>query len=422
MVERSRRYAWYVLGLLTLINFVNYVDRMVIVAMYDPLRDRFGLTDTQLGALGSGFFFVHAVMTLPFGWGCDRWDRRKLMAGGVIFWSLATLGSAYAVGFLSLFLMRALIGVGEAAYGPVSNAVLCETFEPGEKARTVAIFNGGMFAGACVGVAVGGWWGFPTAFEIVAIPGLALGVLAARLKIAKYRIDANGAPPPAARFRTMLIDGWRSINVPTLNWMMMSGILISFAAGGYIFWFVDFVMNFKHLPRNQAILVYGGIAVTGGLTGVITGGLVADWLMKRYRNGRVMAIAIGFFLAVPFAFGAIFIPGGWTFYVSSWLLMFFIPWYNGPMAAVIDDVVDDSQASTAQGSFSFVLHLVGTAPASAAVGLVSSWTNLQYALILPTAAIALAGVFALLAARHVAADMRARDERARVAAAQRVAA
>src|SRR5687767_8374676 len=135
---RSRRYGWYVVGLLTLVNFVNYLDRMVVVTMYDDLRRVFGFSNGQLGALTSAFFTVHALATLPFGWAADRFDRRRVMAMGVIVWSAATLFSAYALGFLSMLLLRGAVGIGEAAYGPASNAILCEV-DAKHKARLNAI-------------------------------------------------------------------------------------------------------------------------------------------------------------------------------------------------------------------------------------------------------------------------------------------
>src|SRR6185295_11068473 len=151
----SRRYAWYVLGLLTFLNFVNYLDRMMIVGMWDQLRLRFSLSNTEVGAIGASFFFVHGLTTIPFGWVADRFDRRKVIAFGAIAWSLATIGTAYSLGFITLLVFRSLVGVGEASYGPVSNSLLCESFRPDEKARTVSIFNVGMFAGATLGILLG---------------------------------------------------------------------------------------------------------------------------------------------------------------------------------------------------------------------------------------------------------------------------
>lgn len=409
-MKRSGAYAWYVLGLLTAINFVNYVDRMVPNGMYGDLRRVFGLSDGQIGALAASFFAVHAVTTIPFGWAADRWDRRKILGLGVIAWSLATLGSAYAVGFASLLLFRACIGVGEAAYGPVSNALLCDMFPPEKKARTIAIFNVGMFAGATIGGAVGAKLGFPKAFLLVAFPGLVLGALTFFLRVPPLRTESAAAPRPS--IRSVFVDSLRSVNVPTLRWMLVSGVLISFAAGGYITWFIDFITRYKHLTVERAAEICGLIALTGGPAGVLAGGLLADRLQRWRSNGRTLAIAIGFFLSVPFSWAAIFLPRDALWYVTAWLLMFFIPFYNGPMAAVIDDVVDDHQASTAQATFSFVLHLVGTGPGGVLVGVVSDVWDLQHAMLLPIGATGLAGVFCLVASRHVARDMDARALRA----------
>jgi predicted MFS family arabinose efflux permease len=408
----NRRYALYVLVLLTVLNFVNYVDRQVIVSMYDELRAKFGFSNGQIGALTTAFFIIHAVTTIPFGWMADQYNRRRILALAVLGWSIATLGSAYAVGFLSLLCLRAMVGVGEAAYGPVANSVLAESFPSNEKARVIAIFNGGMFAGACLGIYLGSVLGFPDSFLWIGYPGIILGLLAWNMKIPARRPGvAQGKFPGMA---PMLRQAWSSINVPTLRWMLVSGVLISFAVGGYITWFVDFVSTFKHLPKADAAKIYGGIAITGGVTGVIAGGFVADWLYKRSKRGRLHAIALGFFAAVPLATLAIYMPIGTVFYLASWLMMFFLPFYNGPMAAVIDDVVDDDKASTAQASFSFFLHLLGSGPSAITVGFLSDYVNLQNALMLPTVCILLSAIVCLYAARFVEGDMEARRQRALV--------
>jgi len=405
----SRKYAWYVLGLLTIVNLVNYVDRLVVVGMFDDLRAHFHATDSELGLLWMAFFTVHAVLMIPLGFAADRWDRRKVLALGVIVWSLATLGSAYAAGFASLVLLRGMVGVGEAAYLPISNSLLSETFRPEEKARTLGIFNAGMFIGACLGVGLSARLGFPLAFEVVAVPGLVLGILAWGLRVTPRRADYAIRPP--ATLKSMYVEAFRSVNLRSLRWMIGSGILISFAAGGYINWFVDFIIRYKGMDKGTATLVTGGITLTAGSLGVIAGGLLADRWQRRRREGRTLVIAVGFFLATLFGAAAILIDRGWGFFVPGWLLMFFLPFYNGPMGAVIDDVVDDEHAATAQATISFMLHLFGTAPGGFLVGLASSAWGLKNAMLIPTAATLGAGLLALVASRYVAADMDAKTGR-----------
>jgi predicted MFS family arabinose efflux permease len=417
---KSRRYAWYVLGLLTTINFINYVDRMVIVTMYEDLRTHFRLTNTQIGALSTAFFLVHGLTTYPLGWASDRWNRVRILALAVICWSLATLGSAYAIGFGSLLVMRSLIGVGEAAYGPISNALIAESFRPEEKARTIGVFNGGMFAGATIGMAVGAILGFPLAFEVVAIPGLALGVLAWFMKVPKLRPGAQHAAPASAR--ALVFDFVRVFRPRTLRWMLASGILISFAVGGSIAWVTDFVVSTKGMSKTEAAGLLGVIALTGGVLGALSGGYVADKLQRRGQWGRTLTIAIGFAASVPFSLIAIYVDSGWLYFTGSWLQMYFLPWYNGPMAAVIDDCVDDSDANGAQAAFAFLLHVVGTGPGSLVVGWASDSITLRHALLIPTAASLLSAVCALVACRYVTADMRSRDLRAQAARAAGAAA
>jgi MFS transporter, Spinster family, sphingosine-1-phosphate transporter len=63
----TRAYTWYALGLLALINLLNYIDRNVIYALFEPIKRDLALTDSQLGWLGSAYIFVFSVSALPFG-------------------------------------------------------------------------------------------------------------------------------------------------------------------------------------------------------------------------------------------------------------------------------------------------------------------------------------------------------------------
>jgi MFS transporter, Spinster family, sphingosine-1-phosphate transporter len=415
----SPRYAWYILILLTLLNIVNYMDRMVIVSMHDSLRNAFStpMSEAQLGSFWFAFFTVHGLLLIPFGWASDRYNRIRIAAFGVLVWSFATLASAYALGFVSLFILRALIGVGEAAYGPVANVLLCEIFSAKQKARTIGIYNAGMFIGSCLGVALGGVLLYPLAFQVVALPGIVLGVLVLFLKIPSHRVDIDRTKQPS--LSSVLEESWQALNRKTIRWLIGAGTLISFTAGAMIERVVDFMKEYKGFTDPlQASYVLGAVTLTAGVLGVIVGGIVADRLQRRYIYGRILAVAIGFTLAAPFALGVIFIDNGFGFYVSIWFLIFFLPWYNGPMAAVIDDVVDDDKASKAQASFACLLHIFGTGPASLVIGFAAGnlgW-GLKYALLLPVSAILLAVFCCLMACRYVEGDLQRKAQTKALAA------
>src|SRR5512142_1977252 len=112
------RAAGWTLGVLTAVNLLNYIDRFVVAALVESIRDPvrgLGLTDTQLGLLPTAFLVVYLCTSPLFGSLGDRGRRPRLIAAGVFLWSLATALAGAARGFGSLFGARASVGVREAA-------------------------------------------------------------------------------------------------------------------------------------------------------------------------------------------------------------------------------------------------------------------------------------------------------------------
>jgi len=388
---RSRKYGWYVLGLLAALNLCNYATRNVVVTMYPDLRASFGFDNAQLGWMTSSFMFAHAIMNLPFGWLADRFDRRRVLAVGAAIWSVANLGSSVSGGFDMLVLSRVLAGVGSAACVPIANALLCDVFPEERKARTVAMLNVGLFIGGAVGIVLGERVGFPWAFTVIAIPGLILAALMAVVDVPRQR-QAVLATAQDMAIGSLVREARAVLSIRTMRWMIAGAIGASFAAGGYLAWFADFLDIAKGFEPAEAMTILGVLGFTGGLSGVVVGAAVGDRLMRTRSYGRLMAIAIGFALAVPCALVSIYVPRGLLFYVGSWALMFFISWYHGPMAAAVDDLVDDRRAALAQATFIFLMHLLGTASAPVLVGLLVDDVGVQAALLAPTGAIAFAAI------------------------------
>ena len=394
----SAGYGWYVLALLTTANFLHYANRNVLFSMYEDLRQTFGLSNSELGLLGTGFMLGHAVMTPVVGWAGDRFDRRRLIAAGIVTWSAAGVASALAVGFVSLFVSRALIGVATAACVPLCNALLCEVFPQGEKARTVAIFNLGLFVGGAAGFGLG-TLGYPWGLWLLAVPGLAIALWVARLDVPARRVsgEANLA------FRDFTVQAWQLLRVPTMRWVLCGAAIMAFSAGGYQAWFFEFLDKVKGLGQGKTFALMG-VSFFGGLLGILSGGIVADRLQRRLSYGRLAAISLGMVCTVPIAFASLYLPVGPLFYASSWLTMYFIMWYHGPMAAVIDDLAIDDRAATAQAVVIFVMHLIGTAPSSWLIGEIADRHDLQTAMLVPTLGVLVAAAVLVGGWRTMARD------------------
>jgi predicted MFS family arabinose efflux permease len=306
-------------------------------------------------------------------------------------------------------LARALGGLATAACVPVANALICEIFPAERKARSVSVFNVGLFLGGAGGIGLGGLLGFPAALWAAGLPGFALALAVARAPLPAAPAAAPAGQAAAAGARRLLADAAVIARIPTMRWMLLGAIAISFAAGGYLTWFGDFVAAAKGLSIEQATVLLGACALTGGLAGVVSGGVVADRLRTRVASGRLLAISASFAAAVPCALGALYIDAGPGFYAASWLLLFFISWYHAPMAASVDDLVSPARAATAQAAFISTMHLLGTAPSAYLVGWLADRHGLRTALLVPTAAVLLAALAFAGGLRSFARDQAARD-------------
>src|ERR671936_3160067 len=177
-----RGYARYVLAVMVGINFLNYLDRYILPAVATSIQREFGLTDSEVGLLGSAFLLVYAVATIPFGIWADRGVRKTVVGVGVTIWSLATLVTGLARNFVQLFLARAVLGVGEGSYYPAGTALLGDYFRKEGRGRAMSIWAAGTGVGIAVGFAgggiVAGWLGWRAAFYLTALPGLIFALLA----------------------------------------------------------------------------------------------------------------------------------------------------------------------------------------------------------------------------------------------------
>jgi ACS family hexuronate transporter-like MFS transporter len=147
---RSRSWKWWVCGLLLLATTINYMDRLTLNQMADPIMTHFGMDPRQYGQLESAFGMAFAIGAIIFGWLADRINVRWLYALAVLAWSLAGFSTGLSQGFLTLLLFRFLLGLAEAGNWPCALRTTQHILTPSE--RTMG--NGILQSGAAVGAAI----------------------------------------------------------------------------------------------------------------------------------------------------------------------------------------------------------------------------------------------------------------------------
>lgn len=133
------------------------LDRSILPMMIVPIQRDLRISDTQFGFLqGFAFAIFYCVAGLPLGLLVDRWSRRNVVILGVALWSVATVLSATASGFASLFVARIGVGVGEATLNPAAYSMMADLFPSNRLTRAVSVFTTGAMAGTGMAFIFGG--------------------------------------------------------------------------------------------------------------------------------------------------------------------------------------------------------------------------------------------------------------------------
>jgi sugar phosphate permease len=116
------------LALLALSVVINYIDRGNLSIAAPLLKDELGLTPSQLGILLSSFFWAYAAFMMISGWLADRMDVNWVLAAGFLVWSVATVATGFARGFVALLAARLVSGAGESVSYPSYSNLLARHF------------------------------------------------------------------------------------------------------------------------------------------------------------------------------------------------------------------------------------------------------------------------------------------------------
>lgn len=380
---------------LTLINFLNYLDRQVIFPLFSHLKLEFGLTDFHLGVIGTVFLVVQSLATFPMGLLADKISRKAIIATGVAVWSIASFGSGLVNSFKGLLGMRAVVGAGEATYAPAAVAMITDNFPDKYNARIQGIFNVGMLVGGTSGAIIGGLVAFyfnnwRLAFFIVSIPGVILALLALKLKDKRVVHDE-----PVLPLKSLIKN-------PAYIWIIISGTLISFASGAFITWGIEFISRYKNYNVKDASLILGIGMMISSVIGVLIGSYVADWLHKKYAWGRSIVVAVSLLISAPLMFFGLADSTTFLFLVFFFSGAIFLSVYLGPVTAVLHDVVPKQFRASAFALYVLFIHLVGEAFSPAIIGVISDKYSLRTGLEFATLFVFLAGLAFFPVAKIVA--------------------
>lgn len=372
-----RSYKWWVVAMLWCICFFNYADRQAIFSVFPLLKSEMGLSDVQLGVVGAAFMWVYALGGPLAGLIGDRVNRKALILGGLIFWSLITIATALSRTYWQLVVFRALEGLGETFYFPASMSLLSDYHGRDTRSRAMGLHQSSVYAGTIAGGAVAGFmgqhFGWRSSFFLFGSLGALLGLVL--LGLLREPVRGQGerdkeavrpeALPAAGGLRASLAEVFQSRMVPVL---MMVFIGANFVAMVFLTWMPSFLYRKFGMSLTMAGLNGTAYLQIASVLGVVSGGVLADRWVRRFRGGRMMVQALGLFCGVPFLFLT-----GWTKSVPALILAmigfgYFKGFYDANIWASLYDVVRTERRATALGLMNSLGWLGGgTAPIAIAI-------------------------------------------------------
>jgi len=369
--QKQAANAWRVLFLLFLANLLNFFDRTIPAIVAEPLRLEWNLSDLQIGFMAAAFTLVYAIAGMPLGRLADTGARRKIMGWGLIVWSGFTALNGMAWNYLTFFLVRMGVGVGEASYAPAANSMIGDLFPAEKRARAMGIFMLGlplglMLAFFTVGPMIAAFESWRAPFFIAAVPGLLLAVF-----IFFIKEPARGAAEARQISAEPIQQPMRKVlRVRTLWWIILSGLTMNFAvyaANGFL---VPMLQRYFHLPLGAAAVQTGIIVGITGLIGLTLGGWVTDKIYQRSRQGRLTFGAISLLIAAIATTAALSLGSD---AVGLFTLLFALGWlfsyiYYTSVYPAIQDVVQPRLRATAVALYFAAMYLLGGAMGPVVVG------------------------------------------------------
>ncbi|MER0440169.1 MFS transporter [Emticicia sp. W12TSBA100-4] len=357
----SKNYKWWVVFMLWFVCFFNYADRQAIFSVFPLLKQEMGLSDVQLGIVGAAFMWVYAGFGAIAGIVGDRFQRKTLIIGGLIFWSLVTIGTALSTDYIHLVICRALEGFGEAFYFPASMSLLSDYHSKETRSKAMSFHQSSVYAGTIAGGTVAGfmgqYYGWHTSFYLFGGLGVLLGVILLGFLKEPVRGQAevheeieDGSHVLLDLKQGNIFDSIKQVFKQPMVWILVAVFVgANFVASIFLTWMPSFLYNKFNMSLSMAGLNATFYLQMASVLGVISGGFLADKLVKTYRGGRMMAQSIGLIIGVPFIFLA-----GWTLSIPILILAligfgYFKGLYDANIWASLHDVVKPKNRATAVG-------------------------------------------------------------------------
>ena len=398
--EKVSRYSYYALSVLTLVNFLNYIDRQALPAVAPAMQRELGLTDTEIGAMEAGLLLSFTVLAPLFGRLGDRYSRTRLMAAAAVVWSIATGLTAWVdrspvlppslhlnLPFFGVFALssvalglcsvRALVGVGESSYSTITPTLIADYFPLKRRATALGTFQAAIPMGFALGYVLGAVlaykFGWRVAFMLVGLPGLIVSIFVWKLK--EPTRGEHDAPQSATADLAARDSWWHTTKqiFMTRDWLLSTAgyTALTFVLGAFATWATLMLARDKHMSETGAAVTLGVVSLVAGAAGTFGGGWIADRVVAKRRNGYFLVCAASSLLGVVPAAVALITHRPMFFLPAIFFAVVLLFVNNAPFHAILVNSVPPAIRASAMALNIVVIHACGDVISRFGVGKLS---------------------------------------------------
>jgi MFS transporter, Spinster family, sphingosine-1-phosphate transporter len=397
------------LGALTGLNALNYLDRYVGAATLPLMLASLAISDAAGGLLQSAFILTYAIVCPFIGWVGDRSPRLRLAAAGVFVWSAATVASGLAPTYAVLLVARAVVGVGEASYAVVTPSLLSDCYPPERRARVLGIFYAAIPVGSALGYVVGGLvgehFGWRAAFFVAGAPGVALAFVLLALPEPRRGARDSAVGPTTPLSLSASLEAL----VARRSWLSntVAQVIYTFAMGGLATWMPTYFVRERGIPLATAASTFGLVLVAAGFLGTLLGGRLSDALARRVGGAHFVLSGWSLVGSIVFTLPAVLAPSPMIFWPATFITLLLLFMNIGPLNAAMANVLPADLRARGFAVTTGVMHLLGDAASPWLIGVASDAVGLTLPVLLTGALLVVAGIVLLLDRASLVRDLRA---------------
>ena len=298
-----------ILGVICLMYFITYIDRVNISVAGPFIKEEFGLTATQLGIVFSAFAYPYAAMQIIGGWCADRFGPRIVLTILSIIWAIATILCGFAWGVTSLLIFRFILGVGEGGAFPTATRAFTFWLPATERGfaqgitHSFARLGGAVTPPIVLGISM--LYGWRESFIILGVISIAWTILFVwyfrdtpllHKGVSEKELKEISTDTRKMRFSPSVTKKTPWAEMIRKMWLVT---FVDFCYGWSLWVFLTWLPSYLKDARGfdlKQLALFTALPLMAGVIGDTLGGVVSDQILKRTGNlklARRLMLVIG---------------------------------------------------------------------------------------------------------------------------------